>query len=354
MLKQLPKRTVIAHRGTTYWAPEETEAAMRWARNIGVDYLEFDLQRTKDGYLIALHDENLQRTTNVAEKFPERKDQPVSSFTYEELMTLDAGTWFNEQYPDKARPRFSHLDLLTFEDIVQIAEGKRIKRDENGKRIFTTKEGLWTSVYETDPSDDGNRPGIYVETKIPSFFPGIEEDLKKELVRLGWYGNKKKIPIKKDRVNVANSAIRVILQTFSKESLRKLYANFGETLPICFQMWHGNEPDDLPATDAATYQKAVELAIQNGASILGPSIGGEPNKYSDLLMKEHSEIINATGAYVHAYSFDTKEQLEQYGALTNGIFSNKAEEAIKYYKLQEKEKANTAELALQTLKSLGY
>ena len=65
VLDYLPRNIVIAHRGTTYWAPEETEAAMRWARNIGADYLELDLQRTKDGVLIALHDVNLRRTTNV-------------------------------------------------------------------------------------------------------------------------------------------------------------------------------------------------------------------------------------------------------------------------------------------------
>ena len=59
VLDYLPRNIVIAHRGTTYWAPEETEAAMRWARNIGADYLELDLQRTKDGVLIALHDVNL-------------------------------------------------------------------------------------------------------------------------------------------------------------------------------------------------------------------------------------------------------------------------------------------------------
>ena len=49
VLDYLPRNIVIAHRGTTYWAPEETEAAMRWARNIGADYLELDLQRTISG-----------------------------------------------------------------------------------------------------------------------------------------------------------------------------------------------------------------------------------------------------------------------------------------------------------------
>jgi len=61
---------VIAHRGSTFWAPEETEAAFRWARNMGADYLEIDLQRTKDGFLLALHDNNLRRTSNIESILP--------------------------------------------------------------------------------------------------------------------------------------------------------------------------------------------------------------------------------------------------------------------------------------------
>ena len=96
VLDYLPRNIVIAHRGTTYWAPEETEAAMRWARNIGAD-------------------------------------SPVSEFTLEELRQLDAGSWFNKANPDRARKAFEGLDILTLEDVVRIAEGYRIVRDRAGK-----------------------------------------------------------------------------------------------------------------------------------------------------------------------------------------------------------------------------
>ena len=49
----VPLYACVAHRGSTYWAPEETEAAWRWARNMGADYLESDLQVTKDGVTVA-------------------------------------------------------------------------------------------------------------------------------------------------------------------------------------------------------------------------------------------------------------------------------------------------------------
>ncbi|MBQ1648069.1 MAG: glycerophosphodiester phosphodiesterase, partial [Bacteroidales bacterium] len=55
----VPDHAVMAHRGSTYWAPEETESAWRWAREMGADYLESDLQCTKDGVILANHDVNL-------------------------------------------------------------------------------------------------------------------------------------------------------------------------------------------------------------------------------------------------------------------------------------------------------
>ena len=90
--KRMPENAVIAHRGTIFWAPELTEAAFRWARNSGADYLELDVHRTKDGHLVVMHDKTLKRTTNVAAIFPEREGDPVSSFTLNEILQLDAGS----------------------------------------------------------------------------------------------------------------------------------------------------------------------------------------------------------------------------------------------------------------------
>ena len=67
----VPALAVMAHRGSTYWTPEETESAWRWARETGADYLESDLQCTRDGIILANHDENLTRTTDIAEVFGE-------------------------------------------------------------------------------------------------------------------------------------------------------------------------------------------------------------------------------------------------------------------------------------------
>ena len=279
VLDYLPRNIVIAHRGTTYWAPEETEAAMRWARNIGADYLELDLQRTKDGVLIALHDVNLRRTTNVETVFPDRADSPVSEFTLEELRQLDAGSWFNKANPDRARKAFEGLDILTLEDVVRIAEGYRIVRDRAGKRVYDIDgQGRKHTRYEKDPDDNGNRPGIYPETKEPHLFPGMEKDLVIELQRLGWYhpdaGQMKQIPVTAGKVAIANSSARVILQTFSDESLVKLKEAFPRRIPTCFLLWLGNDVSDLKQNTPEQYAAKINFGIENGAVIMGPSIAG--------------------------------------------------------------------------------
>ena len=100
---------------------------MRWARNMGADYLECDVQRTKDGVVLALHDESLLRTTDVEVIYPNRKNDYVSAFTYEELLKLDIGSWFKDANPEQWRESFRGLEIITVQDVIKIAEGYRFK-----------------------------------------------------------------------------------------------------------------------------------------------------------------------------------------------------------------------------------
>jgi len=182
----MPANAVIAHRGTIYWAPELTEAAFRWARNTGADFVELDVQRSKDGVLIIMHDRTFKRTTDVDQKFPGRENDFIDSFTFEEIMKLDAGSAFNRKNPDQARESFTGQNVLVFEDVFRIAEGKRIKRNPDGSRLYhKNTDGKYVFEYEADPADNGHRPGVYIETKIPENYPGIEEQVYEELTRMG-------------------------------------------------------------------------------------------------------------------------------------------------------------------------
>jgi glycerophosphoryl diester phosphodiesterase len=97
-----PKRTLnIAHRGARSLAPENTLAAARKGLEIGADLWELDVAMTVDGELVVLHDDTLERTSNVAAVFPNRRTALVYSFTLTELRRLDFGSWFVEKDPFK-------------------------------------------------------------------------------------------------------------------------------------------------------------------------------------------------------------------------------------------------------------
>jgi len=93
------KPLLIAHRGHSLLAPENTWASMQKAADLGVYGLETDITIRRDGVLFLMHDSTLTRTTNVAEIFPQRAKDSADSFTWNELAQLNAGQWFEEQDP---------------------------------------------------------------------------------------------------------------------------------------------------------------------------------------------------------------------------------------------------------------
>ena len=85
--------STVAHRGARFVAPENTLTAIRAALDRGADMVELDVQRSKDGRLVLIHDQDLRRTTNVERVFPRRPSYDVSAFTYRDMRRLDAGRW---------------------------------------------------------------------------------------------------------------------------------------------------------------------------------------------------------------------------------------------------------------------
>lgn len=99
---------VIAHRGASAYHPENTMAAFRAAYEMGAEMIELDITLSKDGVPVAIHDETLDRTTTGSGN--------VSDRTVEELKTLDAGSWFDEQHRGEPIP--------TLEEVLQFAQNK--------------------------------------------------------------------------------------------------------------------------------------------------------------------------------------------------------------------------------------
>ena len=114
------RQILIAHRGASAHAPENTLPSFRLAVQMGADFVEYDLQVTKDKQLVCLHDETLDRTTNVEEIFPQRysavgqgadstRHWYVYDFTLEEIKRLDAGAWFGDKYKGTQVPTFQEI-----------------------------------------------------------------------------------------------------------------------------------------------------------------------------------------------------------------------------------------------------
>ncbi|MFW6022052.1 MAG: glycerophosphodiester phosphodiesterase family protein [Halanaerobiaceae bacterium] len=152
----IPYPSVIAHRGASVNAPESSRPAFVLARKEGADYLEADIQRTKDGKIVIFHDRNLKRLSNVEEVFPDRNDYTLGNFTYDELLQLDFGNWFNKRFPGRAKEKYIGLKILTLAELIDIIE------------------------------EGDNTPGIYLEFKNPHLYPGIEEDTINILKEKGW------------------------------------------------------------------------------------------------------------------------------------------------------------------------
>jgi glycerophosphoryl diester phosphodiesterase len=359
----MPENAVIAHRGTIYWAPELTEAAFRWARNTGADYVELDVQRTKDSVLIIMHDKTFKRTTDVADKFPGREADPVGSFTYEEVMKLDAGSAFNKKNPDQARQSFAGQDVLVLEDVFRIAGGMRIKRNPDGSRVVTKDEsGMYHFEYEVDPADAGHRPGVYIEFKIPDEYPLIEEQVYDELKMIGWNPLEGQIPepdepfFKDGKVNVGNTRGKILIQSFSANGMMNLKRVFGGKVPASYLV--SNPKTNLFADERVT-DSLVTLARDCGAQFIGTNLGDE----NDGLTPAFAEKIHAAGLKANIYSINTVEQMEKYfgqgegkksSPLADGMITNRSDLTIEFYYDRKVRPYSTAKSPQDNLADLGY
>ncbi|WP_223589546.1 glycerophosphodiester phosphodiesterase [Neobacillus bataviensis] len=132
---------VIAHQGGELLAPSNTMAAFTNAADMGVDALETDLHITKDGYLVAIHDPTVDRTTNGHGK--------VADLTLEEIQILDAGYQFKD-LNDQYRYRGKGVYIPTAEEMFQTFGNMRIemeiKDDNPPERIDEIASKLWALI----------------------------------------------------------------------------------------------------------------------------------------------------------------------------------------------------------------
>lgn len=113
--------TVMAHRGLSADAPENTLYAFSDAISVGADFIELDVQQTRDGVLVVMHDSNLKRTTGV--------NKDIWDVDYADIQDLDAGSWFD--------PAYANARIPTLEETLQFVD----KRAKLNIEIKPTKHG---------------------------------------------------------------------------------------------------------------------------------------------------------------------------------------------------------------------
>ncbi|WP_370769294.1 glycerophosphodiester phosphodiesterase family protein [Ruminococcus callidus] len=113
--------TVMAHRGLSADAPENTLYAFSDAISVGADFIELDVQQTRDGVLVVMHDSNLKRTTGV--------NKDIWDVDYADTQNLDAGSWFD--------PAYANARIPTLEETLQFVD----KRARLNIEIKPTKHG---------------------------------------------------------------------------------------------------------------------------------------------------------------------------------------------------------------------
>lgn len=129
--KLIIRPPVIAHRGAKSIAPENTLTAFRKAKELGINWVEFDVMLSADNEVVVIHDDTLDRTTNGK--------GPVIGYPYSYLKTLDAGSWFDPKFKGEKIPTL--VEVIELLNQLQISANVEIKA-QKGKEEITVKNVL--------------------------------------------------------------------------------------------------------------------------------------------------------------------------------------------------------------------
>ena len=311
-----PSPIVIAHRGASGYRPEHTLEAYEMAIGMGADFIEPDLVSTKDGVLIARHENEISETTDVAEhpEFASRRTTKridgrevtgwfSEDFTLAEIKTLRA----RERLPFRNQEFNGRFEVPTFAEVLDLA---RRKSAEAGRTI-----------------------GVYPETKKPTYFRSIGLPLEEPLLAA---------------LKEAGS-VMVYIQSFETGNLKELRKR--THLPLIQLLDVEGQPWDLAvAGDRRTYR---DLATPEGlAEIAAYADGIGPNKRLVVPVDGEGRLLPPTtlvadahraGLLVHPWTFRSdgrflaseydgdpkKEYAQFFEAGVDGVFSDFPDAAVR-------------------------
>ncbi|WP_280771653.1 glycerophosphodiester phosphodiesterase family protein [Salipaludibacillus daqingensis] len=248
---------VIAHRGASGHAPEQTMPALEKAIEMDADWLELDIQMTADGELVAFHDDEIDRTTDG--------EGEIGDHTLEELKEFDAGSWFNEEYPDQADESFEGVEILTLEEIFD---------------------------------EFGESKNYYIETKSTYLNEDMEEPLVELVEEYGF-----------------DEAGNVLIQSFHQDSLEKINKLNGSIPLVQLLWWEVDEEtgemeewlDITPAPENMTEEDFAEIAEY----AIGMGLHLEYYDGTEVIDESFVQTARDEGFEVHVYTINEEEDMQR-------------------------------------------
>jgi glycerophosphoryl diester phosphodiesterase len=225
---------ITGHRGAAGLAPENTLASVRKALELGVDRVEVDVQQTKDGVVICLHDRTLDRTTDMHGQ--------VKSGTWQELKAAKANVGFEKEFPNEGIP--------TLEEVMQLVNGR-------AELVIEIK--------------DGN-----------SYYPGIEDRVAALIEK---YDAWKWAPVH----TFNDEALFLLHERHPRVRLQKLFVIKVPWLPVMLDFGlHWASLDDYPFVEAfSVHQRFITQGIVDKAHAMGKKVHvwtvNDPDKVRELM-----------------------------------------------------------------------
>ena len=262
----LPKNDflIIAHRGASAYTTGHTLTAYEMAVQMGADYIEIDLQMTKDGKLVALHD-SIVTLHDV--------QQAVADVTFNEIQLHSPGSAFEKDHLAYTLPNFDDLRIVDLEEILH---------------------------------HFGDSVNYYIEMKSPEVYPGIEEELVRQLQNYNLLYRDDLTP-------------KVFIQSFDETSLKEIFAM---------------EPS-IPLIKLYKFKKNAHLSKKELKELTQYASGVGVN--DDAVTEKFVDTMHSEGLLVHPYTVNDGVKIRHLMELgVNGIFTDRPDVAFRI----KKEKSN--------------
>ncbi|HOK09092.1 MAG TPA: glycerophosphodiester phosphodiesterase family protein [Candidatus Hydrogenedens sp.] len=273
---------VIAHRGASAYAPENTLASFKKASELGAHWFELDVHLTADNKLVVIHDDELKRVTGVEGKVTEKK--------WDELKILDAGSWYS--------PEFKGEHLPSLEQALKLAKKNKI--------------GVYIEIKSSD-NDDPIIPLIIMNIHGRD---KMTPELKKKLEDIIYGSNSRNVLLAKETIETVRKLKmekQVVLQTFS---------------PIIFFTAINEAPDlrtEFLGEESEKHPEWWNYYVLFGKLLNAPGM----NVSKDSLTQERLNQFHANGQTVAVWTVDKEEEIRKFAEWgVDAIITNKPDVAL--------------------------